>query len=76
MKSYLVVSRNLAEFNYDEVREFVAKATASNEYHIPSSEIDLKNEFLRVINTQYCYQLTSMHHKLASYSAQTFENTR
>lgn len=74
MRSYLVISRNLAEFNYDEVREFVANATATNEYQIPSSERDLKNEFLRVVNTQYCYQLTSMHHQLASYSKWAFEH--
>jgi len=74
MRSYLVIDRNLAEFNYDEVREFVANATATNEYQIPSSEVDLKNEFLRVINTLYCYQLTSMHHQLASYSTWAFEH--
>jgi len=63
----LVVTRNLTEFNYDEVRNFIATATACNEYHIPSDHVDLKKEFLRVINTLYCYRFTMMNHGIASY---------
>jgi len=76
MESYLVINRNLTEFNYDEVREFIANATAGNEYQIPSSEIDLKNEFLRVVNTVYCYQLTMLHHQIAVYPSKSCEEVQ
>lgn len=67
LRNYAVVTRNLLEFNYDEVREFIANATASNEYHIPMGHVDLRKEFLRVINTLYCYRLTMMNRDLARY---------
>nr|UUW21466.1 MAG: RNA-dependent RNA polymerase [Sanya mito-like virus 2] len=67
LDSYNVVTRNLIDFNYDEVRNFIAKATNNNEYHIPLSEKDLKKEFLRVINAVYGTKFASSTRQILTY---------